>query len=70
MAPFVPINEIVKSTTIGDQKTGDLTGVRVFEFRMANQLTLLAYVHDANDDTLNLIDFGSHENFYRDLKKQ
>jgi mRNA-degrading endonuclease YafQ of YafQ-DinJ toxin-antitoxin module len=35
---------------------------------MVNQLILLAYVYDAPDDCLKLVDLGSHENFYRDLK--
>lgn len=64
------IREIVGDTSIGEEKTGDLAGVRVYKFRMVNQLTLIAYVHDPVGDALTLIDLGSHENFYRDLKKQ
>lgn len=55
---------------IGQAKAGDLAGVRVHKFRMVNQLTLIAYVYDIRADCLQLVDFGSHENFYRDLKAQ
>jgi len=64
------IRAITKDVLIGEEKTGDLAGVRVHKFHMLNQLTLVAYVFDAQNDTLNLIDLGSHENFYRDLKGQ
>jgi len=53
---------------IGEAKVGDLAGVRVYKFRLSNQLCLLAYrVLDA--DSLKLLAFGPHENFYRDLKR-
>ena len=51
----------------GELKLGDLTWLRVFKFRMVNQLTLLGYeIRDS--DTIVLHAVGSHENFYRDLK--
>lgn len=54
---------------IGEAKVGDLTGVRVYKFRMNNQLCLLAYrLLDSN--TLKLLMLGPHENFYRDLSRQ
>jgi len=37
---------------------------------MVKQLALLAYEYDDASDTLTLLAFGSHENFYRDLKKK
>jgi hypothetical protein len=37
---------------------------------MINQLTLLAYSYDGSVLTLTLLAIGSHENFYRDLKKK
>jgi len=37
---------------------------------MVNQLALLAYEYDDINDTLTLLAFGSHGNFYRDLKKK
>jgi len=65
------LDEAVKSVfndpTIGDMKVGDLQGVQVYKFRSKKQQILLAY--EVIDSTLYLYTFGSHENFYRDLKK-
>ncbi len=53
---------------IGELKVGDLAGVRVYKFRLSNQMCLLAYrILDA--DSVKLLTFGPHENFYRDLKR-
>ena len=62
------IRVILDHPTIGDAKTGDLADVRVYKFRMVNQLVLLAYIHNAAGDALSLVNLGTHENFYRDLK--
>ncbi len=35
---------------------------------MTNQLVLLAYSFDLEEEVLVLLALGSHENFYRDLK--
>jgi len=50
-----------------DPETGDLSGVRVYKFNSANSLILLAY--EIIENTLFLYTFGSHQNFYRELKK-
>ena len=63
------IEIIIKDPAQGVRKTGDLTGFSVYKFRMVNQLTLLAYTFDGEAITLTLLAFGSHENFYRNLKK-
>lgn len=68
----IELDEAVRAVSvdpeIGEAKVGDLAGVRVYKFRLSNQLCLLAYrVLDA--DNLKLLTFGSHENFYRDLKR-
>lgn len=52
----------------GMLKKGDLAGIRVYKFTMANQLTLLAYRYEHDTLTLTLLAMGTHENFYRDLK--
>ena len=62
------IGTIAEYPSIGDMKHGTLAGVRVYKFKMVNQLTLLAYVFEANEVQLILLALGSHENFYRDLK--
>ena len=63
------IREVLKNTNIGEMKKGDLTGIQVYKFRMVNQLTLLAYEFFENQLQLHLLMLGSHENFYRDLKR-
>jgi mRNA interferase RelE/StbE len=62
------VRQISNDPMIGEAKLGDLAGVRVFKFRIKNQLCLLAY-RQIDSDTVKLLTFGSHENFYRDLKR-
>ena len=54
----------------GEQKKGDLLFLRVCKFKMVKQLTLLGYSYEDDSVTLELIALGSHENFYRDVKKK
>ncbi len=53
----------------GEAKVGDLLGIRVYKFRLSNQLCLLAY-RILDEQSIKLLTFGPHENFYRDLKRQ
>lgn len=62
------LRAISANPSLGEAKVGDLAGIRVYKFRLSNQLCLLAYrVVDAQ--SLKLLTLGSHENFYRDLKR-
>ena len=63
------VQAVMADPLIGDAKVGDLAGVCVYKFKMAKQLTLLAYSYTDETITLTLLALGSHENFYRDLKK-
>lgn len=63
------VREIITDPAIGGKKAGDLAGVSVYKFKMAKQTALLAYIYDDEAVTLTLLALGSHENFYRDLKK-
>lgn len=63
------IEFIMAEPEIGQMKKGDLSGVRVHKFKMTGQLTLLAYSYEDKTITLTLLALGSHENFYRDLKR-
>ena len=56
-----------KNPSIGELKKGDLSNVRVHKFYMINCQTLIAYEFDK--EKIILLAFGSHENFYNDLKK-
>ena len=61
------IREIIADPEMGEPKKGDLTGVYVHKFKVNKQETLLAYEWDAKLRLLLLL--GSHENFYRNLKR-
>ncbi|WP_212111498.1 type II toxin-antitoxin system RelE/ParE family toxin [Bartonella queenslandensis] len=63
------VRDIISDPTLGDAKIGDLAGIFVHKFKMAKQLTLLAYSYEDQTITLTLLALGSHENFYRDLKQ-
>lgn len=54
---------------LGEQKKGDLAFMRVYKFKMAKQLTLLGYSYEDGALVLELLTLGTHENFYRDVKK-
>lgn len=58
---------IFSNPASGEMKTGDLRDVQVYKYRADNKQMLLAY--EVNGTTLFLYSLGSHENFYRDLKK-
>ena len=62
------IKELIENPLAGEMKKGDLNGIRVYKFKMVNQLTLLAYIYNKNEKNLALLALGPHENFYRDLK--
>ena len=63
------VKVISSSPSIGDSKAGDLFGVRVYKFKLSQQLCLLAY-RMLDQESIKLLTFGPHENFYRDLKRQ
>ena len=64
------IREILNDPLLGELKKGDLRELRVYKFKMVNQLTLLGYEYAEGKLLLTLIMVSSHENFYRDLKRQ
>ncbi len=63
------VKAISANPQAGEAKVGDLGGVRVYKFRLSNQLCLLAY-RVLDTESIKLLTFGPHENFYRDLKRQ
>jgi len=63
------IKKVIDNPDIGEQKKGSLSWLRVYKFKVLGQLTLLGYsIEKKNEIVLTLVDIGSHENFYRDLK--
>ena len=61
------VKEIIMNPNIGEQKKGDLIDIWVYKFRVSKHLYLLAYKWDK--ESRILIALGTHENFYRDLKR-
>ena len=58
---------IAADPTLGEGKKGDLVGVFVYKFQCVGKLFLLAYEYDPTTRLLLLV--GTHENFYRELKR-
>ena len=48
---------LIQDPLSGDRKSGDLGGIRVQKFKMANQLDLLAYSYEDEVLTLLLLTF-------------
>lgn len=56
------VRRISSDPVAGEAKVGDLAGIRVYKFKIANQTCLLAY-RILDEESLKLLTFGSHENF-------
>jgi len=61
------IRKILADPGIGNEKKIDLRGIFVYKFKIKTDQYLLAY--RIKDNMLELITLGSHENYYRNLKK-
>jgi mRNA interferase RelE/StbE len=61
------IRELIASPETGVAKKGDLAGVFVHKFKLNKQEVSLAY--QLPPGGLVLLSMGSHENFYRNLKR-
>lgn len=64
------VKALMANPELGEQKKGDLAFLRVYKFKMNKQLTLLGYSFDDGTLILELMVLGSHENFYRDIKRR
>lgn len=63
------IEAIAITPEIGERKKGDLAELHVCKFRSQGQLYLLGYTLDDAVRLVYLEAVGSHENFYRDIKR-
>jgi mRNA-degrading endonuclease YafQ of YafQ-DinJ toxin-antitoxin module len=59
---------IATSPSAGRAKIDDLTGIYVYKFRAVGRTLLTAYAF-LSEEWIQLLKVGSHENFYRDLKR-
>lgn len=62
------IKKILDNPLLGEMKSGALKGVRVVKFKLGPLQLLLAYEFNERRNTIELLDVGPHENFYRDLE--
>jgi mRNA-degrading endonuclease RelE of RelBE toxin-antitoxin system len=61
---------IVSNTpSIGERRKGDLAALLVYKFKSNDQLYLLGYSLDDGLRLIYLEAIGSHENFYRNIKR-
>lgn len=63
------VKALIENPETGDLKIGDLAGIRIYKFKVNLNEMLLAYKYSKESAVLTLLAYGSHENFYRDLKK-
>jgi mRNA-degrading endonuclease RelE of RelBE toxin-antitoxin system len=63
------IELILDDPELGERKKGDLSFLRIYKFRMNNQLYLLGYSWIEGKLELYLLSIGSHENFYDEQKR-
>lgn len=63
------IKQLIHNPMLGERKKGDLSFLRVHKFKLSQQEVLLGYMYEEHVFILTLLKLGSHENFYRDLKK-
>jgi mRNA-degrading endonuclease RelE of RelBE toxin-antitoxin system len=62
------VKSVITNPDAGDLKKGDLAGVRVYKYRFNTEQMLLAYAANKIEQVIILMGYGTHENFYRDLK--
>lgn len=63
------VQSVADNPKIGEHKKSDLAALRIHKFHSQGQLYLLGYTADDAIRLVYLEAVGSHENFYRDLKK-
>ena len=61
--------QVAKNPTIGEKKKGDLSELWVYKFKSNIQLYLLGYSINDGLRLIYLESIGSHENFYRNIKR-
>jgi hypothetical protein len=68
------VEDVCADPDIGELKTGDLSGIRVYKFRFNRQQYLIAYrlpLQEVEVEflTIDFYQVGTHENFYASLKR-
>jgi mRNA interferase RelE/StbE len=63
------VRSVMAAPASGELKKGDLVNVRVHKYRFNKEQMLLAYAANLDEQVIILMGYGTHENFYRDLKR-
>jgi hypothetical protein len=63
------IKKLIINPNLGEQKKGNLSFLREYKFKINKQLTPLGYSFNDGALILELMNLGSHENFYRDIQR-
>lgn len=63
------VKAIVQDPETSPLKTGDLSNLRVYKYKLHGAQMLLGYNYNEQEQILNLVSIGPHENFYRDIKR-
>ncbi|UTV30854.1 type II toxin-antitoxin system RelE/ParE family toxin [Photobacterium atrarenae] len=63
------IDKIIADPELGVQKKGDLSHLWVHKFKLESQQILLGYSWVENQLKLYLLNIGSHENYYQEMKR-
>jgi mRNA-degrading endonuclease RelE of RelBE toxin-antitoxin system len=63
------VGKVAENPDVGEKKKGDLADLWVYKFHSRGQLYLLGYTRDDAVRLVYLEAVGSHENFYRDIKR-
>lgn len=62
-------DHVAMDPSIGEEKKGNLKGIRVYKFKVLDEQILLAYQVNKDKREIVFVACGGHENFYRDLKE-
>ena len=63
------VKKLIENPLLGEQKKGDLAELRVHKFKVKQQQYLLGYTFNNDKLIIILIAIGTHENYYRDIKR-
>ena len=66
----IAVKAIINDLSIGQMKIGDLAGIQIYKYKHHSQQYLVAYRFVESELLITLLALGTHENFYRDLKRQ
>jgi len=60
---------VIKNPQSGQQKSGDLSDLYVFKYKLGSEDWLLGYTIHSGKKIVTWHAIGHHENFYRDVKR-